>query len=248
MSRARLGAIVVLAALLTLPASAQPQPRRQPLSPSDVDAIVRLVAAEDQRRLDEAMLAGLSKAPHPEIRRRAVLAGGRIAKPEGRAATTERPVPTEADYRRDVERWVVPDYNGAPRPRAVLTTARGEVEIELSAGDAPLGLEYFAGVVESGEIVGTECGRVVPDPVAQQRAIRNDVTLGGEVSRRGLTRGNLSRASSGLDTGRPGYTLGVTPQPHNEGDFTALGGVVRGMDVVDRLELCDRITAARMVR
>jgi HEAT repeat protein/cyclophilin family peptidyl-prolyl cis-trans isomerase len=165
-----------------------------------------------------------------------------------RAAKTERPALTEADYRRLVERWIVPDYNGAPKPRAVLTTPRGEIEIELYAGDAPLGLEYFVGVVESGEIVGTEFGRVVPNFVAQQRPIRNDGTLRDEVSRRGLTRGNVSWASSGLDTGRPGYTLGSTPQPHNEGDFTALGGVIRGMDVMDRLELCDRITAARMVR
>ena len=166
----------------------------------------------------------------------------------GRPPKTERPALTDADYRRIVERWIVPDYNGAPKPRAVLMTARGEIEIELYAGDAPLGLEYLVSVVESGEIVGTEFGRVVPNFVAQQRPIRNEGTLRDEVNRRGLTRGNLSWASSGLDTGRPGYTLGSTPQPHNEGDFTALGGVVRGMDVVDRLELCDRITAARIVR
>jgi HEAT repeat protein/cyclophilin family peptidyl-prolyl cis-trans isomerase len=165
-----------------------------------------------------------------------------------RPPKTERPALTEADYRRIVERWIVPDYSGAPKPRAALTTARGEIEIELYAGDAPLGLEYLVSVVESGEIVGTEFGRVVPNFVAQQRPIRNEGTLRDEVSRRGLTRGNLSWASSGLDTGRPGYTLGSTPQPHNEGDFTALGGVVRGMDVVDRLELGDRITAARIVR
>jgi len=43
-----------------------------------------------------------------------------------------------------------------------------------------------------------------------------------------------------------GYTLASTPQPHNEGNFTALGRIVAGMEVVDRLELGDRITAARM--
>jgi HEAT repeat protein/cyclophilin family peptidyl-prolyl cis-trans isomerase len=159
-----------------------------------------------------------------------------------------RPERSESDYRQLVERWVVPDYNGAAKPRAVLTTPRGEIEIELYPGDAPLGLEYFIEVVTSGEIVGTEFGRVVPNFVAQQRTIPNAPTLRDEVSRRGLTRGNLSWASSGLDTGRPGYTLGSTPQPHNEGDFTALGRVVKGMDVVDRLELGDKITGARMVR
>ena len=165
-----------------------------------------------------------------------------------RPAPQERPPRAEADYRRLVESWVVGDYNGAPKPRALLVTPRGEIEIELYPGDAPLGVEYFVKVVESGAIVGTEFGRVVPDFVAQQRTIAGAVTLRDEVSRRGLTRGNLSWASSGLDTGRPGYTLGVTPQPHNEGDFTALGRVTRGMDVVERLELGDPVIAARMLR
>ena len=40
----------------------------------------------------------------------------------------------------------------------------------------------------------------------------------------------------------------TTPQPHNEGDFTSLGLVVRGMDVVDRLELGDTVTAAKIVK
>jgi cyclophilin family peptidyl-prolyl cis-trans isomerase len=142
----------------------------------------------------------------------------------------------------------VPDYNGAVKPRAVLTTPRGEIEIELYPGDAPLGVDYFFSVIESGAIVGTEFGRVVPNFVAQQRPISGAQTLRDEVNRRGLTRGNLSWASAGLDTGRPGYTLGNTPQPHNEGDFTALGRVVRGMEAVDRLELTDAVTAARAIR
>ena len=83
--------------------------------------------------------------------------------------------------------------------------------------------------------------------MAQQQAIRNASTLRDEVTGRGLTRGNLSWASAGLDTGRPGYTLGNTPQPHNEGNFTTLGRVVRGMDVVDKLELGDKVTAARII-
>lgn len=155
---------------------------------------------------------------------------------------------SDAEYRQIVERWIVPDYNGVRRPRAQLVTARGTIELELFPGDAPLGLEYFVRVIQSGEIVGTEFSRVVPNFVAQQRGIRNDVVLRDEVSRRGLTRGNLSWASAGLDTGRPGYTLGVTPQPHNEGNFTALGRVLRGMDVVERLQLGDTITAARMMK
>ena len=111
-----------------------------------------------------------------------------------------------------------------------------------------MGVDYFVKLVESGGIVGTEFGRLVPNFVAQQRTIDGALTLRDEVNRRGLTRANLSWASSGLDTGRPGYTLGNTPQPHNEGAFTALGRVIRGMAAVDRLELGDAVTATRLIR
>jgi HEAT repeat protein/cyclophilin family peptidyl-prolyl cis-trans isomerase len=197
------------------------------------------------------VLQKLGEAGRTQLDALAVDPATKALMPQPGTTQGARPTPpprTAADYRRIVERWVVPDYNGAAQPRAVLTTPRGEIELELYASDAPLGVEYFVNAVQSGAIVGTEFGRLVPNFVAQQRPIRDAVTLRDEVSRRGLTRGNLSWASAGLDTGRPGYTLGVTPQPHNEGDFTALGRVIRGMDAVDRLELGDAITAARIAK
>ena len=166
----------------------------------------------------------------------------------GRGAAQPRQPRPDAEYRQLVERWIVPDYTGAAKPHVVWETARGTIELELYPGDAPFGVEHLMRVVESGDIVGTEFTRLVPDFVAQQQAIRNAATLRDEVNRHGLTRGNLSWASAGLDTGRPGYTLGHTPQPHNEGDFTALGRVVRGMDAVDKLELGDKIISAKVVK
>ena len=166
----------------------------------------------------------------------------------GAPQTTPLSTRTDADYRAIVERWIVPAYNGAKAPRAIWMTPKGEIEIELHAADAPLGMEELVRLTESGAIVGPAFTRLVPNFVAQQATIPGANRLRDEVSRLGLTRGNLAWASSGLDTGRPGYTLGTTRQPHNEGDFTALGRVIRGMDVVDRLELGDAITAARLVR
>jgi len=171
-------------------------------------------------------------------------AGGRGRGTGTRAPRAARP---DAEYRQLVERWIVPDYEGRARPRVLWDTARGTIEIELHSGDAPFGVEHLLRVMQSGDIVGTEFTRLVPDFVAQQQAIRNTTSaLRDEVNRHGLNRGTLSWASAGLDTGRPGYTLGHTPQPHNEGNFTALGRVVAGMDAVDRLELGDTITAARV--
>ena len=201
--------------------------------------------SQDARTTAQRTLQRLEAAANPSADAGGRGRGGAPGTGRG-AARPEPPKLTEADYRRIVERWIVPDYNGAPKPRAIWTTPKGEIELELYPGDAPLGVEYFVHEVESGDIVGTEFGRVVPNFVAQQDGIKNALTLRDEVNRRGLTRGNLSWASAGLDTGRPGYTLGSTPQPHNEGDFTSLGRVVRGMDVVDRLELGDAVTAAKM--
>jgi cyclophilin family peptidyl-prolyl cis-trans isomerase len=304
MSPARFTCLFLALAVCAPSVSVAQPARHPPLAAADVEAITQLVKLEDTRQFDEAVLARLIKARHPEVRRRAVVSIGRIVNPRGcalrltaltplaalapdaakpaatalagetsvvakgaaaqvlvrlegsrpaspagpRPPLTPPPAHPDEEYRRIVERWIVPDYKGAPKPRVILETPRGSIEIELYPGDAPLGLAYLVRVVESGEIVGTEFGRVVPNFVDQQRAIRDNVTLRDEVNRRGLTHGNLSWASGGLDTGRPGYTLGSTPQPHNEGDFTSLGRVVRGMDVVDRIELGDKITGARMVR
>jgi peptidyl-prolyl cis-trans isomerase B (cyclophilin B) len=168
--------------------------------------------------------------------------GGRSARPAPTPIT--RPLP---DYKAIVERWVVPDYNGAPRPTARWETVRGSIEIELYPGDAPLAVDDFVKTMESGTIVGTAFTRVVPDFVAQEETIPGGHRLRDEVSRHGLTRANLAWASAGLDTGTPGYTLANAVQPHNEGDFTALGRVTKGMDVVDQIQLNDKITAARIL-
>lgn len=174
-------------------------------------------------------------------------AGGR-----GGGGRGTRPVPPPitrplSDYKALVERWVVPDYNGAPRPTARWETDRGPIEIELYPGDAPLGVEEFVRILESGSIVGTKFTRVVPDFVDQEETIPGAHRLRDEVTRRGLTRANLAWASAGLDTGSPGYTLANAVQPHNEGDFTTLGRVIKGMDVVDAIQLNDKITGAKML-
>ncbi len=184
--------------------------------------------------------------------------GGRAGGAGTGAATPATPAPVggrgavrgarpDAEYLDLVKRFIVPAYNGQPGPSVILGTPKGEVEIELYAGDSPFGTEHMLKVIQSGDIVGTEFTRLVPNFVAQQAAIRNTTTaLRDEVNQHGLTRANLSWASAGLDTGRPGYTFGHTPQPHNEGNFTSLGRIVRGMEAVDKFDLGDKITAARV--
>ncbi|HEX7545340.1 MAG TPA: HEAT repeat domain-containing protein [Gemmatimonadaceae bacterium] len=211
---------------------------------SDSAAVTAMTAAKDSPDgwISSSAVEGLARLNPPPA------AGGRQGGGGGRGRTPPAPVTRPlADYRAIVERWVVPDYNGAPRPTARWETARGSIEIELYPGDAPLAVDDFVKTMESGTIVGTAFTRVVPDFVAQQQTIPGGQRLRDEVNRHGLTRANLAWASAGLDTGTPGYTLANAVQPHNEGDFTALGRVTKGMDVVDQLQLNDKITAVRML-
>jgi len=213
---------------------------------SDSAAVAAMNAAKESTDwwISSSAAAGLARLNPPP----ASAVGGR----QGGGGRGARPVPPPitrplSEYKALVERWVVPDYNGAKRPTARWETDRGAIEIELYPGDAPLGVEEFVRIVESGTIVGTKFTRVVPDFVDQEETIPGAHRLRDEVSRHGLTRANLAWASAGLDTGTPGYTLANAVQPHNEGDFTALGHVIKGMDVVDQMQLNDKITGAKMV-
>ena len=54
---------------------------RQPLAAANIDDLVTLLKFEDTRQFDEAVLAKITQSAHPEVRRRAAIAIGRIADP-----------------------------------------------------------------------------------------------------------------------------------------------------------------------
>jgi cyclophilin family peptidyl-prolyl cis-trans isomerase len=252
-------------ALIAAAGPSQPMWMRQLLlaplttvAPESAIEVATSLAREDSPVARAAAVQGLGRLGNAGLSRLEVLNGDPVVKGllpapgrgggRGAGLPPRPPTPprTDADFRQLVEKWIVPDYNGKKKPHAIWTTRRGTIELELFPGDAPMGVDYFMRAVASGDIIGTEFGRVIPNFVAQQQGIRYAPTLRDEVNRVGLLRGTLAWASSGLDTGRPGYTLGNTPQPHNEGDFTSLGRVVKGMDVVDHLEWGDRILTAKI--
>ena len=193
---------------------------------------------------------------------------GRAFGPKTLAAWgTGRPVHstrTDADYKRIVETLIVPAYNGAPAPRLRWETTRGAVDTELDALDTPLATDYLLSLTTKGAMRRIRFDRVVPNFVAQQRGVLIDEPLQrDEISRGRLVRGNLSWGSNignaqrfpgvrgpgaAYDTGPAVYTFGQTPQPHNEGDFSALGRIVAGMDVMDRIELGDYVKSVRVLK
>jgi HEAT repeat protein/cyclophilin family peptidyl-prolyl cis-trans isomerase len=193
---------------------------------------------------------------------------GRAFGPKTLAAWgTGRPIHstrTDADYKRIVETLIVPAYNGAAAPRLRWETTRGTVDIDLDALDTPLATDYLLTLVAKGAMRHIRFDRVVPNFVAQQASVLIDEPLQrDEVSRGRLVRGNLSWGTNignadrfprmrgpgaAYDTGPADYTFAQTPQPHNEGDFSALGRIVAGMDVVDRIQLGDLVKSVRVLK
>jgi len=193
---------------------------------------------------------------------------GRAFGPKTLAAWgTGRPVHstrTDADYKRIVETLIVPAYNGAPPPRLRWETTRGNVDTDLDALDTPLATDYLLSLTAKGAMRHIRFERVVPNFVAQQHSVLIDEPLQrDEISRGRLVRGNLSWGSNignaqrfqgvrgpgaAYDTGPAVYTFGQTPQPHNEGDFSALGRIVAGLEVMDRIELGDYVKSVRVLK
>ena len=75
--------------------------QRPPLTAVDIEAITQLVMLEDTRQFDEAALAKLLTSAHPEVRRRAVVAVGRIVNPAGKALLVSARKDQDVGDRRD---------------------------------------------------------------------------------------------------------------------------------------------------
>jgi cyclophilin family peptidyl-prolyl cis-trans isomerase len=163
----------------------------------------------------------------------------------------ERLIPTTASlratlpaFRRDPQQ--PPVTLPFPTPRVRFFTERGTFDIELDAESAPNTVASFLALAHSGFYNGLTFHRVVPDFVVQGGDPRGDgwggpgYTIRSEFSRRPFERGTVGIAHSGKDTGGSQFFVAVSPQPHLNGRYTVFGEVVRGLEVVDRIQPGDR--------
>jgi len=138
------------------------------------------------------------------------------------------------------------------RPRWVeIETERGSFELRLDCREAPMTCLGFLQLVAQGYYDGLTWHRVVPDFVVQGGDPRGDgrggpgYQLRDEPNLLRYQRGVIGMARAGPDTAGSQFFITLSAQPHLDGDYTAFGMVVRGMDVLDRLIQGDSIV--RMV-
>ena len=144
-------------------------------------------------------------------------------------------------------------YNQTDSPRVRITTARGEIVIELYPEISPKTVANFLKLAESGFYNNRIWHRVVPDFVIQDGCPRGDgwgspgYEIRCEYNHLPFERGSVGMATSGKDTGGSQYFICHSAQPHLDGRYTVFGKVISGLDIVDQIQLGDSITSVTQI-
>ena len=138
-------------------------------------------------------------------------------------------------------------------PWVDIVTSKGTLRFELLPGEAPLHVHNFLTQAASERYDGTLWHRVVPDFVIQGGDYRGDGNGGGtwrgsddslrhEFGPRKYVRGSLGMPRN-EDPDSGGSQLFVTHRatPHLDGRYTIFGELREGFDVLDAIEVGDRI-------
>ncbi|WP_245122357.1 peptidylprolyl isomerase [Hymenobacter volaticus] len=164
--------------------------------------------------------------------------------------TTPAPVATAASHPIN---WAV--VRSVPVQQQVLiSTTKGEVLMQLHVADAPGSVASFVELVRQGFYNGKTFHRVVPNFVAQGGCPRGDgsgstnYNLRSEFGDLRYGEGAVGLASAGKDTESCQWFITHTPTPHLDGRYTIFAQVVKGMDVVHRLDIGDKIVRVELVK
>ena len=159
---------------------------------------------------------------------------------------------------------VAQDKPAAKSPTAVITLEKGgEITLEFFTADAPKHVANFLQLARAGFYDGQRFHRVEPGFVVQlgdpqSKTLPMDhpdmgtggpgYTINAEFNNRKFERGTLgmARKSDPNSAGSQFYIM-LGPAPHLNGQYTAFGRVVSGMDVVDTIKVGDRVKSIKVI-
>ncbi|MEE8451135.1 MAG: peptidylprolyl isomerase [Thermoguttaceae bacterium] len=133
-------------------------------------------------------------------------------------------------------------------PRILMETNKGPIEIELFENEAPMAVANIISLVEQGYYNGLTFHRVLPGFMAQGGCPDGTGTGGPgynipcecyQPNHRLHFRGSLSMAHAGRDTGGSQFFLTFLPTKHLDGIHTVFGRVIKGFDVLSKLQRRD---------
>lgn len=138
------------------------------------------------------------------------------------------------------------------RQRVKINTAKGNIVMELMVNQAPGTVSTIVGLIKQGFYNGKTFHRIVPNFVAQGGCPRGDgfgglpYTIRSEFAPLYYEAGSVGVASAGKDTESCQWFITHSPTPHLDGRYTIFAKVVKGMDVVQQLEIGDIIEHASL--
>jgi cyclophilin family peptidyl-prolyl cis-trans isomerase/HEAT repeat protein len=166
-------------------------------------------------------------------------------------APTPTPVPRGTASQHPIDWAVVQSVPVGQRVR--LTTTQGVIELELKVAEAPGAVASFVSLVRQHFYDGLYFHRVVPNFVAQGGDPRGDgsgsttYTLRSELAQLVYGAGAVGLASAGKDTESCQFFITHLPTPHLDGRYPIFAQVTSGLDVVQRLDIGDRITKVTLL-
>ena len=144
-------------------------------------------------------------------------------------------------------------------PEVEVVTTRGTMRFELFPQEAPTHVFNFLKQIERKHYDGLLFHRVVPDFVIQGGDYRGDGNGGGtwrgdadalrhEVTPRKYVRGSLGMPrNEDFESGGSQFFVTHRPTPHLDGRYTIFGELREGFDVLDAIEVGDKIETVRVV-
>ena len=135
-----------------------------------------------------------------------------------------------------------------PNKIAVIETPKGTIKIELKETEAPITTQNFIKLVEKGFYHGLTFHRVIRGFMIQGGCPKGNGTGGPGYAIKDEfhpklkhTKGALSMANSGPNSGGSQFFITEEPQPHLDGKHSVFGQVIEGQDVVEKIKQGDKM-------
>jgi len=142
-----------------------------------------------------------------------------------------------------------------PLPQVTLHTEKGDICLELAEDDAPNTVANFISLAEKGFYDGLTFHRVIADFMVQAGCPEGTgrggpgYVIADEFSPNlKHTRGVISMANAGPNTGGSQFFITHVPTPWLDGKHAVFGHVTSGMEVVDAIQQGDKITRVTVDR
>lgn len=134
-----------------------------------------------------------------------------------------------------------------------ITTVHGNIDLKLYVEETPGTVGSFVSLIQSGFYNGKYVHRVVPNFVIQSGCPRGDgygsvdYAIRSEFTDRPYTTGSVGMASAGKDTESCQWFITHSPTPHLEGRYTQFAEVIKGMDVMRKVQQGDEIIEIKLM-